>query len=51
MFPPLVIRDPAISRESLVRYLEDHQIETGFLLPLINQPVFAECSVPWMINI
>ena len=39
MFFPVVIRDPAVSRESLVRYLED-QIETRFLLPLINQPVY-----------
>ena len=40
MFFPLVIRNPAVSRESLVQYLEDHKIETRFLLPLINQPVY-----------
>jgi perosamine synthetase len=40
MLYPLVIRDSAVTRDSLVRYLEDHQIETRFLLPLINQPVY-----------
>lgn len=40
MFYPLVIRDSAVERDSLVRYLEDHRIETRFFLPLINQPVY-----------
>lgn len=40
MFYPVVVRDAAVSRDSLVRHLEEHQIETRYLLPLINQPVY-----------
>ncbi len=40
MFYPLVVRDPAVSRDRLVQYLEDRAIETRYLLPLINQPVY-----------
>ena len=40
MFYPLVIRDPAISRDRLVQHLEDRAIETRSLLPLINQPAY-----------
>ena len=40
MFYPLVIRDPAVSRDRLVQHLEDGAIETRSLLPLINQPVY-----------
>ena len=40
MFYPIVVRDSAISRDRLVQHLEDHGIETRFLLPLINQPLY-----------
>jgi dTDP-4-amino-4,6-dideoxygalactose transaminase len=42
MFFPLVVRDPAVSRNDLVDHLEQHGIETRHLLPLINQPVYRE---------
>ena len=40
MFYPLVLTDPRDSRSSLIRFLEDRGIETRYLLPLINQPVY-----------
>ena len=40
MFYPLVIRDPRVRRAELITYLEDHAIETRYLLPLINQPIY-----------
>jgi perosamine synthetase len=40
MFFPLVILDPAVERHDLIAYLEEHGIETRYLLPLINQPVY-----------
>jgi len=58
MFFPLVIVDPAVERDDLVAYLEAHGIETRYLLPLINQPVYrrlfgdldAECPVAARLN-
>ncbi len=29
-------------RDELIRYLEDHSIETRYLLPLINQPIYRK---------
>jgi dTDP-4-amino-4,6-dideoxygalactose transaminase len=40
MFFPLVLLDPAVERHDLIAYLEEHGIETRYLLPLINQPVY-----------
>lgn len=40
MFYPLVIVDPALERDDLVRHLEENGVETRYLLPLINQPVY-----------
>ena len=40
MFFPLVILDPQIERSSLIAHLEEHGVETRYLLPLINQPVY-----------
>lgn len=40
MFFPIVVRDPQISRDELVMFLEEHGIETRPLLPLINQPLY-----------
>lgn len=40
MFYPLVIRDQRINRSELTFFLEENLIETRFLLPLLNQPVY-----------
>ncbi len=42
MFYPLVIRHPGIRRDDLITWLEDRAIETRYLLPLINQPVYRQ---------
>jgi dTDP-4-amino-4,6-dideoxygalactose transaminase len=39
MFYPLRVRN-GVSRGSLIAFLENHGIETRYLLPLINQPVY-----------
>jgi dTDP-4-amino-4,6-dideoxygalactose transaminase len=40
MFYPLVIINPEIRRDDLILFLEERAIETRYLLPLINQPVY-----------
>ncbi len=40
MMYPIVIRDEALSREDLIRFLEEHQIETRYMLPLLTQPIY-----------
>ncbi|PJE63523.1 hypothetical protein COU89_02845 [Candidatus Roizmanbacteria bacterium CG10_big_fil_rev_8_21_14_0_10_45_7] len=40
MVYPLVIRDARIKRDDLLLFLEKRGIETRYLLPLINQPVY-----------
>lgn len=40
MFFPLVLTDPKVSRSRLIQYLEECGVETRYLLPLINQPVY-----------
>jgi perosamine synthetase len=42
MFFPLVLRAPGVDRAALIQFLEDHQIETRYLLPLLNQPVYQQ---------
>ena len=42
MFYPLVLTDPTIHRNDLIKYLEHSGVETRYLLPLINQPVYRE---------
>ncbi len=42
MFYPLSIINPRIQRADLIRYLENHGIETRYLLPLINQPIYRQ---------
>ncbi len=42
MFFPLVVIDPAVERHDLIAYLEERGIETRYLLPLINQPVYRQ---------
>ena len=40
MFYPLVILDAGVRRDDLIAHLEDRGVETRYLLPLINQPVY-----------
>lgn len=42
MMYPIVVRDPNVSRDELVFFLERRRIETRPMLPLINQPVYRE---------
>ncbi|MGI8807279.1 MAG: DegT/DnrJ/EryC1/StrS family aminotransferase [Acidimicrobiales bacterium] len=42
MFYPIVVADPAIKRADLVLHLEQRGVETRYLLPLINQPVYRQ---------
>jgi len=42
MFYPLTILNSKISRDDLIRYLEDNGVETRYLLPLINQPIYRK---------
>lgn len=42
MFFPLVVVDPELSRDELVAWLEAEMIETRYLLPLINQPIYRK---------
>lgn len=42
MFYALAILNPKILRDDLILYLETNGIETRYLLPLINQPIYRE---------
>jgi dTDP-4-amino-4,6-dideoxygalactose transaminase len=42
MFYPLVLKTSDVSRKDLIGYLEDNRMETRYLLPLINQPIYKE---------
>jgi dTDP-4-amino-4,6-dideoxygalactose transaminase len=42
MFYPMTILNPQIGRDELVTFLEDRAIETRYLLPLINQPIYRK---------
>lgn len=42
MFYALTILDDRVKRDDLIRFLEDNSIETRYLLPLINQPIYRE---------
>lgn len=42
MMYPIVIRNPKIARDNLVRYLEEHRIETRYLMPLLSQPIYRK---------
>lgn len=42
MFYPILIINERIKREELVFFLEEHHIETRYLLPLLNQPVYKK---------
>jgi dTDP-4-amino-4,6-dideoxygalactose transaminase len=40
MFYPVTVTDPRTTRDAIVAWLEDRAIETRYVLPLINQPVY-----------
>ena len=42
MFYPIVLRNQRIRRSDLILYLEEKGIETRYLLPLINQPIYQK---------
>jgi dTDP-4-amino-4,6-dideoxygalactose transaminase len=42
MFYPITILNPRIQRSELIQYLEDRGIETRYVLPLINQPIYRK---------
>ena len=42
MFYALTILDERVKRDDLIRFLEDNSIETRYLLPLINQPIYRQ---------
>lgn len=39
---PMVIKNPKISREKLILFLEKNGIETRYMMPLLNQPVYKK---------
>lgn len=39
---PIVIKDKKISREKIVMFLENNGIETRYMMPLLNQPIYKE---------
>lgn len=54
MMFPIVVKSDLISRDELVSFLEDHNIETRYMLPLINQPyikkLFGDLSKKYPIS-
>ncbi len=42
MFYPMTILNPRILRSELIQYLEERGIETRYVLPLINQPIYRK---------
>lgn len=40
MFYPLVLEEAGGERDPLIRHLEEHAVETRYLLPLLNQPIY-----------
>ncbi len=42
MMYPIVVRTPNIARDDLVRFLEERNIETRYLMPLLNQPIYRK---------
>ncbi|MFY9462607.1 MAG: DegT/DnrJ/EryC1/StrS family aminotransferase [Candidatus Sungiibacteriota bacterium] len=37
----MIIKDPRIMRDELVAFLEDWNVETRYMMPVINQPVYV----------
>lgn len=42
MLYPIVVKDPNVSRDDLVFFLEKHGIETRPMMPLVNQPAYIK---------
>lgn len=42
MLYPIVVTNPKINREDLVNFLEVNGIETRYLMPLLNQPIYKK---------
>lgn len=42
MFYPMTALMPSVRRPELIQYLEERGIETRYVLPLINQPVYRK---------
>ena len=42
MMYPIVVKDPLVSRNDLVNFLEENSVETRDMMPLINQPLYVE---------
>ncbi len=42
MVYPIVVRDPQVRRDDLVFFLEENMIETRYMLPLLNQPIYRQ---------
>jgi dTDP-4-amino-4,6-dideoxygalactose transaminase len=42
MMYPIVIKDPTVRKEELVNFLEENNIETRDMLPLLNQPIYVQ---------
>jgi len=40
MVYPLIVNDPTVDRDELVFFLEENLVETRYMLPLLNQPVY-----------
>jgi len=40
MFYPIVLKRPDADRADLITFLEEHGVETRYLLPLLNQPIY-----------
>lgn len=40
LFPIVVKDDAGFSRDELIAHLEDYNVETRYLMPLINQPIY-----------
>jgi perosamine synthetase len=42
MMYPIMIREGGPPREEVIRFLEEHAIETRYMLPLLNQPIYLK---------
>lgn len=42
MYPMVIHQSSGVNRESFLRYLESHGIETRYLFPLLSQPVYQK---------
>lgn len=38
----MIVKDPRITRDELVAWLEDWNVETRYMMPVINQPIYTK---------